>query len=121
MGFVRRRFLRQAYDSVIMTVCAAHVQPQKIMREINLTLPIRRPRSCKVCFLFGFVCLARHGKVNDVEPREDTREDRVQNRTIPMPRTYNSDRRTESYPCLGNRLRCLIGNLSNDHSVLTER
>lgn len=79
------------------------------------------PGSVRVCFLFGFVCLARHGKVNDVEPREDTRENRVQNRTIPMPRTYNSDRRTESYPCLGNRLRCLVGNLSNDHRVLTER
>ncbi len=75
----------------------------------------------RICLLFGFVCLARHGKVNDVEPREHTREKRVQNRTIPMPRTYNSDRRTESYPCLGNRLRYLVGNLSNDHMVLTER
>ena len=35
-GFSRRPFLRQPYDGVIMTVCAAHVQPQRIMPKIRL-------------------------------------------------------------------------------------
>src|SRR6516164_9109097 len=38
-----------------------------------------RPQAC--CSL-GFVCLARHGKVNDVEPGEDACKDRPQNRAI---------------------------------------
>ena len=75
----------------------------------------------RVCFSFGFVCLARHGKVNDVDPREDTRENRPYDRTIPLPGTYDSDRRAESNTCLGNRVCCLVGDLSNDHRVLTEQ
>ena len=71
-------------------------------------------------FSFGFVCFSRHGKVNDVEPRENTREDCPQDRTIPLPGTYNSERRTESDPCLSDRGCCLVGDLSKDHRVVSE-
>jgi len=72
-------------------------------------------------FSFAFVAFSRHGEVDDVEPREDAREDRPQDRTIPVPGTYNSDRRTEADPCLSDRVCCRVADLSNDHKAVTER
>jgi len=41
---------------------------------------------------FGFVWLARRREVNDVEPGENARKYRPEDRTIPLPGTDNSDR-----------------------------
>jgi hypothetical protein len=67
-------------------------------------------------FSFGFVGLARQSKVNDVEPRKNTGKDRPQDRTIPMPGTYDGDHRTESNPDLGDGVSCLGDDLSDDRS-----
>src|SRR5437870_1348753 len=80
-----------------------------------------KKKSCQVGWSFGFAWLSRYREVDDVEPREYTGEDGPQDRTIPLPGTYDGDRRTESDPGLGYRLCCLIGHLGNHHRNFTER
>ena len=61
-------------------------------------------------------------KVNHVKPRENTGKDGPQDGAVPLPGTYNSDRRTESDSCLRDSVCCLVGDLSKDHHrVITER
>ena len=75
-------------------------------------------RSVWVCRSFDFVRLSCHGKVNDVEPRKDTCENRPKNRTISLPGTHNGDGGTESDARLRDVHCCRAEDLSNNHRLL---